>query len=63
MRSGAQQTVPIGVYVCWGGGIAEEVGWGRLAGVLEGGGGFWGKIENSCDLFFPLLFQSFSSLP
>lgn len=33
-------------------------------GVDEGGreGGHWGKIENSCDLFFHPSFQSWSSL-
>lgn len=43
MRSIAQQTIPICVYVYWGGGIAEEVGWVVLAGVLERGGGCLGK--------------------
>lgn len=51
------------VCVGWGGGTAETVGWGRLGWSSWSGGAHWGKIENSCDLFFPLLFQSFSSPP
>lgn len=66
VRSGAQQTASsVCVYVCVCVGVVgllrRWMGWGGvgLAGVL-GVGVCWGKLENSCDLFFPLLFQSFS---
>ena len=54
---GSANSSKLCVYVCCVTWIVEEVGRNRVGWSIWSR---WGKIENSCDLFFPLLFQFFS---